>query len=453
MNISAPAAASEPVYLGRGFKLMQKTLRNPLEAIPPEAFTLPLAYWRVVGHDVALVCDPDLIRQVMVTEADASDKGESVRRPLGPALGEGLLIAEGADWRWHRRAVAPIFRAAGLDRFVPVMLQAAERARSRLATAEGPVALNHEMMRTTFEIIAETMLSGGGELDVDRVGANVSAYLRETPWANFASLLGLPAWMPLPGRGRAREAARYLRQEIEALVATRRAAGPGGHDLVDLLLVAEDPETGRRMSDVEVTDNLVTFMTAGHETTALALAWTLDLLGRHPEIARRVGQEVEAVTGGGAVETAHLEHLTYTRQVLQEGMRLYPPAAILVRRMTQPMRLAGRDFAAGSRIVVPVYALHRHASLWEAPHVFDPDRFAPEPVSERHRYAYLPFGAGPRICIGSGFAMLEAVAILAVLMRDLRFVPVEPSPPEPQLEITLRPRTPLWARVEAPRVH
>lgn len=453
MRTSGRAGSPRPLYLGRGLSLIHKTLRNPLEAIPPEAYVEPLAYWRFLGNDVALVCDPDLVRQVLVSGADATNKGESVRRPLGAALGEGLLIAEGADWRWQRRAIAPVFRAAGLDRFVPSMLAAAERTRARLVGARGPVALNHEMMRATFEIIADTMLSGGEGLDVDRVGANVSAYLRETPWANLASLLGLPAWMPLPGRRRALEAARYLRGEIEALVAARRAAGAGGDDLVGLLLTAEDPETGRRMSDVQVTDNVVTFMTAGHETTALALAWTLDLLGRHPEIARRVTGEIETVTGGGAVEARHLERLAYTRQVLQEGMRLYPPAAMIVRRLIEPLHIGGRLFAAGSRILVPVFALHRHASLWEAPEVFDPDRFAPEAASKRHRHAYLPFGAGPRICIGSGFAMLEAVAILAVLMRDLRYVPVEAAPPEPRLEITLRPQTPLWARIEAPKVH
>lgn len=386
-----------------------------------------------------------------MTQADATDKGESVRRPLGAALGEGLLIAEGADWRWQRRAIAPVFRASGLARFVPAMLVAAERSRARLAASRGPVALNQEMMRATFEIIAETMLSGTSGLDIDRAGASVSAYLRETHWANLASLLGLPNWMPLPGARRAREASRYLRGEIEALVAARRAC-PKADDLVDLLLAAEDPETGRRMSDVQVTDNLVTFMTAGHETTALALSWALELLGRHPEIARRVGLEVETVTGGGVVQAGHVERLAYTRQVLQEAMRLYPPAAMIVRRLTEPMQLGGRLFAAGTRIVVPVFALHRHEALWDAPKVFDPDRFAPEAVAARHRYAYMPFGAGPRICIGSGFAMLEAVAILAVLMRDLRFVPVDASSPKPRLEITLRPQTPIWAQVEPPSV-
>ncbi|TDR93725.1 cytochrome P450 [Enterovirga rhinocerotis] len=447
-------ANTSPPYLGRGLKLVHKTLRNPIEAIPAEAYVEPLSYWRVLQHEVALVTDPDLIRQVLVSDAQATDKGESVRRPLGAALGDGLLTAEGADWRWQRRAIAPIFRAAGVDRFVPAMLAAAERAHGRLAAAAGPADVNHEMMRTTFDIIAETMLSGRGSIDIDRAGASVTAYLHQTHWANLSSLLGLPDWVPLPGRRRALDAARYLRSEIEGLVAARRAAGDaGGGDLVDLLLAAEDPTTGQRMTDIQITDNLTTFMTAGHETTALALAWTLDLLARHPEIGRRARDEIATVTEGHAVTPDHLPRLAYVRQVLEEAMRLYPPAAMIVRRLVEPMTLGGRTFASGTRILIPVFAVHRHAALWEAPHVFDPDRFSPEAAAARPRYAYLPFGAGPRVCIGSSFAMLEAVAILAVLLRDLRFVSVEAAPPEPRLEITLRPSRPLLLRVERSRLH
>ena len=453
MAIERQGEASSPTYLGHGMGLLARTLHNPIEAIPPEAYRDSLVYWRVLGHDVVSVTRPDLIRTILVTEADGNDKGESVRRPLGSALGEGLLIAEGVDWRWQRRAIAPVFRAAGLDRFVPRMLEAAIRSHRRLSEARQPVDVNREMMRTTFEIIAETMLSGRGSIDIERAGESVSTYLRQTHWANLASLLGLPRWVPLPGRRRGAAAASYLRGEIEALVAARRDTADAVDDLVALLLAAEDPETGRRMSDRQITDNLMTFLTAGHETTALALAWTLDLLARHPDVARRAREEIEAVTRHGPVEPAHLSRLAYVRQVLQEAMRLYPPAAMIVRRLARPLQLEGRLFKAGSRILIPIYALHRHEALWRAPEVFDPDRFAPAEADGRDRHAYLPFGAGPRICIGAGFAMLEATAVLAVLLRDLRFTPVDPAPPAPRLEITLRPSRPLALRVQRARPH
>jgi cytochrome P450 len=252
--------------------------------------------------------------------------------------------------------------------------------------------------------------------------------------------------MPYPGRKRTEAAASYLRDAVSTMIADRRREPGSQDDLVALLLGAADPESGRRMTDAEITDNLLTFITAGHETTALGLGWTFMLLAKHPAIEQRVLDEIQAVTAGGPVRPEHVESLVYVRQVFQEAMRLYPPAPMIARRVTRTFDLAGVTIAADTMIAIPIYALHRHAAVWDDPDTFDPDRFAPEQAKARHRYAFMPFGAGSRICIGSAFATMEAVAILAVLLRALRLESQGPMP-EALMKVTLRPTDKLCMRV------
>ena len=451
VSSSAPEAGSLRLNrsLGRDLHILRAMLRNPLDSLPKEAFAAPMVRSSALGREVVHVMDPELVQAALTGAAAHLDKGESVRRPLGMALGEGLLTAEGDDWRWQRRAIAPVFRANGLERFLPTMIANAKAARDRLCALppNGLVEINHEMMRLTFDIIVETMLSGTEGFDASEVEAEITEYLRLARWSSLAALAGAPEWVPYPGKRRSASLANALRRRVEARVAMRRATGTARDDLIDLLLHAVDPQTGRRMTNAEIGDNLLTFLTAGHETTALGLSWTLDLLGRHPDIAERVRAEIAEVTRGEPLAPTHIASLHYTRQVFQEALRLYPPAAIIPRRVNKTLELGGEVFAPGTLLLVPIYAIHRHTTLWDAPHVFDPERFHPEQAAARHRYAYMPFGAGPRTCIGAGFAMLEAVAILAVLLRDLRFTSIDPQPPAPRLDITLRPTQPLKMQV------
>jgi cytochrome P450 len=263
------------------------------------------------------------------------------------------------------------------------------------------------------------------------------------------TLLRAPAWLPYPGKRRAGAARDHLRGALLRIARERRRAGAPRADLVALLLEARDPETGRAMDDREIADNLLTFITAGHETTALALAWTFYLLSLHPDAEAGVLEEIAAVTGGAELQAADLDRLVYTRQVLQEAMRLYPPAPVVVRAAVRDVRIGDEVVRAGSPTYVPVYAVHRHAALWDEPDRFDPERFAPGPARARHRYAYLPFGAGPRICIGMGFAMLEAVAILATLLPAVALRLRPGYRPELKLRITLRPAAGMPMRIEA----
>ncbi len=423
--------------------LIAATIRNPIEALPPEVYDSGMVRSTVFGTTLVHVMDPNLVQTLLVTEADSLGKSAAIRRALQPALGQGLLTSDGAHWRWQRRAAAGSFRPDSIADFIPAMICSARRCCDRLRSVDTSVDIGREMVRTTFDIIAETMLSGRDAIDADRVAVGAADYLRQTGWSLALSMLHAPAWMPYPGKVRGSRAADYLRRSVVGVVAERRRTGGVRHDLVDRLLGAVDPDTGSRMSDIDITDNLLTFVAAGHETTALGLAWTLDLLSRHPQARESVEAEIDQVTRGEPIEPRHVDRLLLTRQAFQEGMRLYPPAPLISRVARRSVRL-GRDiFEAGTRFVVPIYAIHRHRALWPEPERFDPGRFSPERVAVRHRCAFMPFGAGPRICIGAGFATTEAVVIMASVLQRFRLESTSQHPPQARMEITLRPAAPL----------
>jgi cytochrome P450 len=444
-----PARVTPPDGRLSTLGVVRRLLRNSIELWPPETYERPLLRQRRFGRDILVVMDPDLIQQILVDQADAFVKAETMRRALSPALGEGILTADGARWRWQRRAAAPIFRRDRIESFLPGMIAAAERTRARwLAAAGRELDIAQEMMRTTFDIIVETMLSGRGSIDVDRVERGVTDHLSSTGWMILLALLRAPDWMPYPGRRRTERARGYLRGELLRLAAERRQGGEPRNDLLTLLLETSDPETGQAMTDRELADNLLTFIAAGHETTALALTWTFYLLSLDPAVEASVLDEIAAVTGGMPLKPAHVEALGYTRQVVHEAMRLYPPAGIVVRQAARDVLIGGEEIARGTPVNVPIYAVHRHRALWHDPDTFDPERFAPDAAKARHRYAYLPFGAGPRICIGMTFALAEAVAILATLLPAIRLTLRAGYTPEPRLRVTLRPAAGMPMRVD-----
>ncbi|WP_142779237.1 cytochrome P450 [Agrobacterium sp. T29] len=425
-------------------------IRNPLKALPPEIFSEPAVFTRLGGVMRVHLADPALIHEALVKNAHLLGKGEDVRRALGPALGQGLLTADGDHWKWQRQSVAAAFRHEKLLELLPVMIDAARRTQERWhASPAGDIDIGHEMMRTTFDIIVETMMSGGHGIDIGRVEQSITDYLKPTGWTFALAMLGAPEWLPHPGRRKARAAVDYLRSSLATVISERRRKPIERNDLVSMLLEAKDPETGRMMSDTEIIDNLLTFITAGHETTALGLAWTFHLLSQNSDVERKVIDEIKTVTAGEPVAAEHIARLTYIRQVFSEAMRLYPPAPVVTRTALQDFRLGEHDIPAGTVLYVPIYAVHRHTTLWEEPDRFDPSRFEPEKVKARHRYAYMPFGAGPRVCIGNAFAMMEAVAILAVLLQNDHLRNKSPANTEPLMRVTLRPENRLMMRVSS----
>jgi cytochrome P450 len=430
--------------------VLRRMIRNPMDAWPAGVYTEDLVRTRLLGHVTLFVCAPELVQQVLVDNAENFIKAEPMRRALEPALGQGILTAEGARWRVQRRVAAPVFRPASVNGFLPAMITAARTMRddwSKLSPGND-IDAAHEMMRLTFDIIVETMLSGRGRIDVGRVEHSMRDFLESTGWLAALSAVHAPTWTPFPGKWRASRAHTYLRTMVAERIAERRRTGERRDDLLSLMLDATDPETGLGLEDVDVADNLLTFIAAGHETTALALAWTFYLLGRHPDIEQRVLAEIASVTGGAPLEAAHIGSLTYTRQVIFESMRVYPPVAMIVRQPTRTLDVGGVTITPDDNVFIPIYAIHHHGKLWQDPDRFDPDRFAPDAVRLRHRYAYLPFAAGPRICIGMGFAMLEAAAILGTLLPAFRLAAAPDFVPTPKLRVTMRPAEGMPMRIE-----
>ena len=450
MDMPHPAATPVQVPLGTrplgvwdSFRTGQ---RNLLELIPEIATRQPMISGRTVKR-WHMVMDPGANRRILKDRVEDYPKSDVTKMILGPAIGDSLFIAEGAHWHWQRRAAAPAFSVRNVQALAPVMTLAAERAAERVAAQAGRAAnLYDEMVTTTFEVISDVTFSGGEAFDRSGVHRAIDAYIAGSARVSLLDIIGAPAWVPRPARLFSAPAMREMKAMADQAIEHRRGAGARDvPDLLDLLLEGEDPETKRRMNTAELRDNLLTFIVAGHETTALTLAWALYLSAFDPAVQDRARAEAKAALGTRAATVADLAALPYCRQIVDEALRLYPPAAFLSRTARAHDTLCGREVRPGDTVMLPIYALHRNHALWPDPHRFDPGRFAdPKAVD---RFAYLPFGGGPRICIGASFALQEAVIILATLLARFRFTPVPGRDPKPVLILTLRPEGGVWLNV------
>jgi cytochrome P450 len=425
----------------RGLSGLRTFLRNFIETFPRSTYQLDATRVRTRLSDVLYVCAPDLIQEMLVGRADLFQRDAMTRRTFAPMIGEtSLFLAEGADWRWQRRSISPIFRHDTLLSYVPIFTEMTTRQIARWhSVANNPVDVAAAMTRTTFDIIVETMLGGSVALDVERYGRALTQAFAATQWFFLLAMLSAPSWIPFPGRRRAIKARDYLHREMGRIVAARGAKPTWRADLLDRLLAARNAEVGRGMTDAELVTNLLTFISAGHDTTAASLTWTLWLVARDVTVQQQIFEEVRAVVGKEPIEAKHIEGLALSRQAIQEAMRLYPPAPVLIRQAKTDTSLGVHHVNRSTQIVVPTFALHRHTLWWENPNTFNPGRFAPDHANARSRYIYLPFGAGSRICIGASFAMIEAVVILAMLVRAFRFRPLPSYKPKPIARVSLRP--------------
>jgi cytochrome P450 len=440
---------------GGSLTFMARFVRNPLGALPAAVYREDIVERTMGGTRFAWIAEPAAVKTVLLDEHENFPKTNQIRI-LGPLLGRGLLTSEGAEWRWQRQASAPLFRQQDLLGMVDPMVAAAEDLvqRWRREAAAGSTAcrpIDADMSKVTLDVISRTLLPSADGTVVPAIEADAGRFQQGSAWAVLYVLARLPDGLPRPGRRKAEVAARLLRDAVRALIEERRAEPAPPDDLMTRLMRARDPETGQAMTDERLVDNLLTFYLAGHETTAKALTWTLYLLARAPAWADAIAAEADEVSGGGAIGAAHVDRLLVTRRVLKEAMRLYPPAPQMSRTAREATRLAGRPIAAGTQVIVPIYALHRHEKRWQQPEVFDPDRFLPDKEAAISRYQYMPFGAGPRICIGAAFALVEATVILATLARAARFSVVSGAMPEPLARVTLVPKGGLSLRVEMRR--
>lgn len=421
--------------------------RNLLELIPEIAVRQPMVSGRT-GKRWHMVMDPAALRHILRDALDDYPKSDVTKLILGPAIGQSLFVAEGAHWRWQRRAAAPAFSARHVQALAPVMTAAAQRASDRLSRVTGRASdLYAEMVAATFEVISNVTVSGGDGFDRAAVHRAIEDYIATTARVSILDIVGAPAWVPRPSRLVSGPAMRMMKRLAdEAIRARRDRPDRAVPDLLDLLLAAEDPQTGRRMDPDELRDNLLTFIVAGHETTALSLAWSLYLLAGDPTVQEAARAEVQSVLGDRAPGAADVPRLPLVRRIVDEALRLYPPAAFLARTARKADTLCGREIRPGDTVMLPIYALHRHHRLWRDPDRFDPSRFADPRAIDR--FAYLPFGEGPRVCIGASFAIQEAVIILATLLSRFRFAPVPGRTPKPVLILTLRPEGGVWLRVD-----
>ncbi len=433
-----------------GFWASYRTVRrNVLELIPEEAYRQPVLSGGK-GPGWIMLMEPDGIARVLKDAEADYPKSAVLKRLMRPRRGSNLIIAEGAEWRRQRRAIAPAFAHRALAAAVPAMTDAAEAACARLRTANGnaPTDVFPHMVQATCDVIADVALSGREALDRDMITDSINAYVATVGRVSFWDLLNAPAWLPRPGELLDRSRARMDRM-TDAVIATRRDRGPSDPpDLLDMLIegAGDDPDPAAL---AEVRNNLNGFLFAGHETTALALTWALYLLALDQTAQSRARELAQAALGDRAAAEPDLPALAYHRQIIEEALRLYPPAGFLTRTALQPDTLAGREVRPGTTVILPVYALHRNALLWDEPDGFDPDRFAPEAAAARHRFAYLPFGGGPRICVGYAFALMEAQVILATLLARFRFDLPAGFTPDPRMWFTLRPGTGMQLRVTA----
>jgi cytochrome P450 len=414
---------------------------------------VPLKIGLQRGH---LVSDPAIIRHVLLDNIGNYDKHTPAFDAVRVVLGNGLLTSGGAFWKRQRRIAQPAFHGESVKRFGPIISRmAAECAADWEAAARrgDTVDACNDMMKVTLRAVAETLF--GDDLaasadEINRVFPTILAGLA----ARVSSPVRPPLWLPTANNRRLRPALDTLDAIVKRLIASRRQrlAGGGsddGHrDLLTILMAARDAETGESMSDVQLRDEVMTMMIAGHETTANALSWLWVLLDRHPEETERLRAELVTATGGRPPTVDDVGRLPRLKAVIQETLRLYPPVWMFDRRALGADDLAGTRVAKGDLVIFCPYALHRLPQLWSDPEAFRPERFEPGREEQKNKFAYLPFSAGPRICLGASFAMIESQIIVGTILSRLRPRLADADPVLPQPRVTLRTSRPVVLRLE-----
>lgn len=416
---------------------------SPLDALVKIArtygdlFQYPVGFWtiHVLNH-------PDAIRRVLVDNHKNYSKDTFQYNLLGGVAGRGLLTNDGDSWLHQRRLAQPAFHREQLTTLGAEMVTIANRTAERwetLAQQGQVVDIDAEMMTLTLNIVGQSLFG------VDFAGdanALVSAVVTTLDHVIYRALnpFALPNAIPTPRNRRFLAARRRLDEAIFALIAHRRAHPADHHDLLEMLMSARDEETGEQMSDSQLRDEIITLIIAGHETVASALTWAWYFLAKYPHVLRTLQSEVDHVLKGRLPTVADLPDLPYTRMVFEETLRVYPPAWIITRRALHEDIVGGYTLPAGALVVMSPYVTHRHPEFWEHPEGFDPERFAPDPQASRPRYAYFPFGGGPRLCIGNHYSYMEAQLVLATLAQrfTLSLLPGHSAAVQPL--VTLRPK-------------
>lgn len=416
---------------------------NPFETMPLAAYEQPIYEQKSVFGRMLMISDPDGVRRVLVDNVGNYPKNEMSDRFFSAMFGEGLLSTDGAKWRTHRKVMAPSFDPRSVSSYAPAMAEAANAFAERWAAMPdgAPIDIAEEMKALTLEIICRTMFSS----DADELVAIAGNAFDKTQDALSFSLLDV---LPIIGPRRIKAKQDAIRADFSVMDAaiyrmiSERERNPGAapKDLLGRLIAAKDPDNGAGLSAGEVRDEVITIFMAGHETTAVTMTWVWYLLSQRPDEAARLHAELDAVLGGRAPTAEDLPRLAYARMVVEEAMRLYPPApAVSLRIARDHDEICGVKVRPRDQVFVAPWLIHRHRTLWTDPVRFDPERFTPERSAGRPRFAYMPFGGGPRVCIGAALAMTEATLILAALARRFRPRLATGETVSLQSRITLRP--------------
>lgn len=445
----APHPVKKPMKF---FELVRAVYRNPLEIWGPMGFNDPYVEAKWLGLPVTVINEPDIIKHILVDNQQNYVMAPLRQAVLRPILRDGLLTIEGDGWKRSRKAMAPMFTPRHIRGFAHSMRDETE-AFSKTYQGKSETDLAPDMTLLTYNILETTLFSGEvyGEKEVfeERINMLLDTMGRPDP----LDVLKFPDWIPRFTHWRGRKVLNYFRDAVRQTADKRRQLmrdQPDNvpEDFLTLLLGLEGPDG---LSSAEVDDNLITFIGAGHETTARALGWTLYLLAKAPDQRAIVEAEIDQVLSNLDDPNDWLDALPKTRAAFEEAMRLYPPAPTLNRQAVEDDQIGDLHIKAGTNILIMPWTIHRHNAYWDEPRLFKPERFWPENRDKIRRFQYMPFGAGPRICIGQSFAMIEGVVALAVLMRDWRFDATASCKPWPVQKLTVQPEGGLPMRVTSRR--
>jgi cytochrome P450 len=401
--------------------------------------------FQALGMPRVLLSRPEYVQQLLVLDHAKFHKSPLTKMAVGPLLGQGLLVSEGDFWRQQRRLAQPAFHRARTNAYSPVMVECAlEHAKQWHGGETRNIA--EEMMKVTLEVAVRTLFGTSLASDSEHIGRAMTYLMRyhlrraRTPWRT-------PAFLPTPAKRRAKRDRQFMDSMVYRIISERRKDAGSHNDLLTLLMAAMH-EDGTQMTEQQLRDETMTLFLAGHETTALSLSWTWYLLGENPEAEARLHEELHDVLGGRPADVSDLEKLPYLNAVVNEGLRLYPPAYMMARTNVEPVRFGEYEIPSGRTILASQWVMQRDARFFDQPERFLPERWLDGLMERLSAGVYFPFGDGPRRCIGQGFALLETALVIAALAQKFQFrlVPGHPIVPEPL--VTLRPKYGIQMKIQ-----
>lgn len=421
-------------------KFASRAGKNLLNVIPDETRTQ--TYLRGPAN-IHWVCDPDTISEILITRARTFPKSQFTKNIIGSAVGNGMILAEGEEWRAQRRRYAPLFSARHLPVVAQEFAQTGLELSARLRAHAGRVDIANAMQDSTLADISKVMFSGSGTVDPEVVREGLRRYTAYISHVSLFDLMGLPKWVPRSKWFRSTQPVTSMRNLAREVINSRRALNRAEPvDFLDLMIAALDADA----EDIETTvDNLLTFVVAGHETAANTMAWGFYLNALYPEVQDKLRAEIRSVCPEGPIGVEEVAQMPHLSSHVNETLRLYPAAAFSARDATEDCEIGGQSYKKGDAIFLSFYSLHRHEALWENAGAYVPDRFLDW---KPKRGQFLPFGDGPRICIGAPYSETEIRILTASVLRDHRLSLTDDPLPEPVLTFTMRPSGPVWLDVQ-----